>query len=333
MASLLAAVEQERALQRRLRAVDIESWYCNAELRTKTFKSEFVDLDVDEARALIAEFKRRRAGHANSSASTLTALERRLDSAIAALGGGVVFAKLSSRSPKDAAAAQSKALVIVQERLVAMRASGQSVTANDVSATIAAATIEAMRCCTGRDIVELLVTSERVCDDDLPLALEFASNWSQKVVVREFCGVTPSEEFRAFVVGGRVTAVSQYYCGACFPDVVASRDAIGERVREFFDRHVRAHTREAQGDEFSLDLWVPRGEDRVVIIELNPFGKPDGLGTGLAAFSKRDAHDLAVVFGEAPFEMRVVASAPYASMADLGLQGPLADWMRANAFL
>lgn len=330
--TLAAAVEQERALQRRLRAVDIEAWYHHPALQQTTFKSEFVDFSVAEARALIAEFKRRRTAGAGDANSSLTALEHRLDAAIAALGRPVVFAKLSSRSPKDATAAQAKALVLVQERLLAMRASGQPVTANDVSAAIAAATIESMACQTGRDIVELLVTSERVCEDDLPLALEFAANWSQKIVVREFCGVTPPAEFRAFVFGGRVTAVSQYYCGAFYPAVVAQRDAIGARVRAFFDQHVRAHTREAQGDEFSLDLWVP-DDGRVVIIELNPFGKPDGLGTGLAAFSNRDARDLAVVFGEAPFEIRVLQAPPYASMAELKLQGPLADWMRTNAFL
>ena len=42
------------------------------------------------------------------------------------------------------------------------------------------------------------------------------------------------------------------------------------------------------------------------LLQLNPFGKPDGLGTGTPLFDMRDESDRAVLFGDAPFEFRVM---------------------------
>jgi hypothetical protein len=225
-----------------------------------------------------------------------------------------------------------RALTLVQTRLTERRDAGLSVTANDVAAAIAAATTVSLKCSSAHDVIELMVTSERVCDDDLPLALEFAGNWSQHIVVREFNSFRVEQEFRAFVFGGRVTAVTQYFCGAFYPALVAQRDAIGALVREFFDNTVRARTAEEQGDEFSLDLVVSVDAKAVTIVELNPFGA-DGCGTGTALFDWRNAHDTAVLLGVAPFECRVVESAPYGSIAALKLRGPLSEWMARNAFV
>jgi hypothetical protein len=327
--SLNLAVQRERELQAKLRSCDLERWV--APLAEHTFKSVFVELSVADARELIAEFKRRKTG-LRSDMQALASLHAQIETAIASLGTAACFAKLSSRSPKDSTAAMDRALTLVQTRLTERRDAGLSVTANDVAAAIAAATTVSLKCSSAHDVIELMVTSERVCDDDLPLALEFAGNWSQHIVVREFNSFRVEQEFRAFVFGGRVTAVTQYFCGAFYPALVAQRDAIGALVREFFDNTVRARTAEEQCDEFSLDLVVSVDAKAVTIVELNPFGA-DGCGTGTALFDWRNAHDTAVLLGVAPFECRVVESAPYGSIAALKLRGPLSEWMARNAFV
>ena len=70
-----------------------------------------------------------------------------------------------------------------------------------------------------------------------------------------------------------------------------------------------------------------------VAIELNPFGKPDGMGTGTLLFDKSKASDLAVLFGEEPFEFRVVTAPPETDIRRLLRDGPLKEWLREQGIL
>lgn len=54
-----------------------------------------------------------------------------------------------------------------------------------------------------------------------------------------------------------------------------------------------------------LDLVVDVPQQRVHIVEINPFGKPDGMGTGTVMFDLKKPEDRAVLFGEREFEFRV----------------------------
>ena len=59
--------------------------------------------------------------------------------------------------------------------------------------------------------------------------------------------------------------------------------------------------------EYSIDIMVDVARGRAYIIELNPFGRPDGCGTGTVMFDNKSADDLAVLFGEAPFQYKARA--------------------------
>lgn len=72
-----------------------------------------------------------------------------------------------------------------------------------------------------------------------------------------------------------------------------------------------------------MALDGPGGRARIV--ELNPFGRPDGLGTGTVLFDVRVPGDAAVLFGDAPFELRV-QTAPSAPPPRVG---PLRAWLAA----
>lgn len=56
-----------------------------------------------------------------------------------------------------------------------------------------------------------------------------------------------------------------------------------------------------------LDLVVDLENEKVLIVEINPFGKPDGMGTGTVMFNLRDKNsvDREILFGERGFEFRV----------------------------
>ena len=172
-------------------------------------------------------------------------------------------------------------------------------------------------------------TSDRVCEDDLPLALSFPGSWSQHIVLREWVPLPPSAEFRAFVYGGRLTGLSQYFCGACFPVIVDRHAELLTRVQHLF-ASIRERVPVTPAD-YVLDLAILPDDDRAFVIELNPFGPPDGMGTGTCLFRpSASTHDADVLFGRAPFEFRFETQpTAVAAVAQLVRDGtPLRDFLR-----
>lgn len=46
-----------------------------------------------------------------------------------------------------------------------------------------------------------------------------------------------------------------------------------------------------------MDIAVNLDKNEAKIIELNPFGRPDGRGTGTCLFDRNSPSDLAILFG------------------------------------
>ena len=67
------------------------------------------------------------------------------------------------------------------------------------------------------------------------------------------------------------------------------------------------------------------------VIELNPFGRPDGLGTGTPLFDLHNEFDRAILFGENQqsdsWVWRVRTSEPDQPLSQLVREGPLRDWL------
>ncbi|PRP83186.1 hypothetical protein PROFUN_09350 [Planoprotostelium fungivorum] len=331
MSSLAEAIRLEKELQRRLRAVDIESWYHS--LEEHTFQSAFVELSIEEAKALRSEYWNRKGGKSDSAqhTTTITGLKEKIESAIRTLPSQEVFCKLSSRSPKDSLFARRKAFALVCQQLSSLKEEGYIITANDISATILSATIRSLLCTDSDQVIENFVTSERVCEDDLPLALDFAANWSQHIIIRTYTTILPHQEFRAFVFDNELTGLCQYYDGAFYPHLLARRDDISQLARRFF--HSIRDRLPKDPAEYSMDLAIDLERQKVTLIELNPFGRPDGLGTGTVLFNNRDEGDLSVLFGRLPFQCRVVEEPPYKDFTALKLRGELRDWLEENRMI
>ena len=325
-----SAVARERELQSRLRAVDLEAWY--AALEPFTYRTVFLPLSIQQARAMAAVYhKLRRAwreAHSavedlggmeafvrerlsawresgDADALTLAELQAVIEGAMSELAasGGGVFAKLSSRSPKDSTIRQARAYDLVGARLAAVKAATQAVTSNDISCALMCASVQCLRARSAAEVMEMFLTSDRVCEDDIPLALEHAHLWTQHIVLREWVDVPPPFEFRGFVFGDRLTALSQYFNNGYFPEVVEHRDLVLRLVHDTFDR-MRALV-PLEPKEYVVDFAVDVAARRAYVIELNPFGAPDGMGTGTAMFDLRAPADRETLFGRAPFEFRV----------------------------
>jgi hypothetical protein len=134
------------------------------------------------------------------------------------------------------------------------------------------------------------------------------------VVVREWRGEVvrqPEGEFRAFVGGNRLNAVSQYYSFVRFEAVVSQQQRLRQRLQAFFDEAVRPAF--AGHGSYVVDFWIDLRDFRILVIEINPFH----IGAGAALFSWKTDREL---FLKGPpsgegFELRVceeVEEEPYA---------------------
>ena len=300
--ALRAALLAEAAANRALRAVDIEAW-CHGELAAHSFRTILMPLSPADAEAIVSLYWQKkpagsaaqptapygtrmdRAWHARTDGSpplpALAALERRLDAAMAPLLEGAasdqagIFAKLSSRSPKDSRMCQARALEGVCSELgeqVRRGSDPKTIARNDVTSTIMDETVKSLKLRSGADVLECFATSDRVCEDDLPLALSFRkagdeASWSQHICLREWADIEPWQELRAFVVERELVALSQYFTGVRFlllAQPAAKARALGA-VRRMFEQ-VKAALHAEDRHSYSLDIALIG--DRAVIIEL-----------------------------------------------------------------
>ena len=81
---------------------------------------------------------------------------------------------------------------------------------------------------------------------------------------------------------------------------------------------------------------LPYSPAVALVIELNPFGKPDGLGTGTCLFDRCSAADMRRLFDEdgGEFELRMESRAPSDDvMRKLLRDGPLKTFLEGEGVL
>ena len=208
----------------------------------------------------------------------------------------------------------------------------QHLDANQLFTIVMSASISSLRLTTADEVIQCFTFSDRVCADDLPLALEYSSSWSQHIVLREWVTIPTFCEFRGFVVGNKLTAVSQYFSGAYFPELPPLKERLLHLLEEFFET-----IRDLVGlnpSDYVLDLAVDLTLSRVFVIEINPFGPPDGMGTGTPLFSLSDPNDRAILFGEVhqPTVLRIVQQ-KLETVEGVLRDGPLRQWLEREGLL
>jgi D123 len=148
--------------------------------------------------------------------------------------------------------------------------------ANSQMVAASAAQLQTLSCSSGREVVNLLLSSERVFVD-LLLALDCTSDpqdeWGTFLILREWDSDLQHDwEFRVFVHKNQVTAVSQYNHYCVFRELAAcDADRLLDQILEFWE----VVQDKIEADSYIVDLALLRtGEWRV--IELNPFATSTG---------------------------------------------------------
>jgi len=154
----------------------------------------------------------------------------------------------------------------------------------------------------------MFLQSERI-NEDLKLALDYVSNWNQHFIVREFIDIPIEYEFRAFIVDGKFRAMCQYYHYIYFPILQIQKQLINDLIMEKWNevKDLVPMTPKTYVADFAVDLV----NSRVYIIELNPFGDYEGMGTSPSMFAlhshlmNREGPDRELFFGDREYEFRI----------------------------
>ena len=133
-------------------------------------------------------------------------------------------------------------------------------------------------------------------------------------------------------MGNKLTAVSQYFSGAYFPELPPLKERLLSLLEEFFES-----IRDLVGldpSDYVLDLAVDPSLSRVFVIEINPFGPPDGMGTGTPLFSLSNPNDRAILFGEIQQAtiLRIVEQ-KLETVEGVLRDGPLRQWLEHEGLL
>ena len=272
--ALSGEVTKEKEEERReyFFSTGLDRWY--ASLKEKTFKTEFLDITPDEARAIVKHwmkfFKDRNSDDPVpdeiSIPPDLKGLCDRIDRVIASLAptGNGVFIKLSTRSPKDSHVAFQKARKIFDERVCSL---GHRPSLNNKLILLQQGVIESLNVKSGLEGVQLLVSSNRV-GEDLEYALEPGdSDFSKRcsLVLRQWVDIPLWAEFRGFVWDRKLTAIGQYNHPVVFSELGSDIDKIKSNLEEFYD----SIKSQIPIDRYIIDFaWTP---DQVYLVEINPF--------------------------------------------------------------
>lgn len=184
-------------------------------------------------------------------------------------GGALVFVKTSSRSPKDAPASQSRLAELFRARIAASHPGGGATENEKLEALLVAG--KGMLAVPSAAAALALLCRSRRTYQDFTLALAHPDRWEQNLVVRRWeDSLDVASEFRCFVKGGAMTAISQYHHLCCFQRLLDACADIPARLAAFFEANLRAPLAAAGFTDYVLDLGILRA-GRVVLIELNPF--------------------------------------------------------------
>ena len=204
--------------------------------------------------------------------------------------GGSTFVKASSRSAKDTPISSKEYL---KKIFISCFKNNQKVDQwpeedGKMKALLQAAT-EMLRISEAKTAIDCFARSERIAFD-MGLALEVeekVGKWEENFVVRKWHNIAVDMEFRGFVFGGKMVALSQYNHMFVSPRVVENKDyllkiildcfnEVKQRLEGVFDNYIIDFA--VTGEKWA-DLVAPNiggeggkgGEERVWVIELNPY--------------------------------------------------------------
>lgn len=222
-------------------------------------------LSLAEVGALVAAW-----GDASEIARnrTLTQLARDVDEII---DGSAVFVKLGSRSPKDVTWLHERTMDRYRELV---HESPENEDRNQHLMWLYRGQIDCLRVNSFREAMELLGQSSRVLFD-LQLDLLCPNDLRSTMIVRPWLEIPLAAEWRGFMYGRQLRALSQYFTHLYFPSLAASVDTVAKRITQFFADVVEPRLPVDLHNAVIDFIVLP---DRVLLLEVNQYAHSTGPG-------------------------------------------------------
>jgi len=155
---------------------------------------------------------------------------------------------------------------------------------------------------TGKEAVQLLGLSHRIWQD-INAAIDIMNEkFEMYVCIREWAQIHPSMEFRGFVYGKQLNAISSYNRAVCWPGIPERKEEITKKCVEFWNSIRDKVPQEL--DNFVVDFAILEDSGDVTIVEFNDFADFEGAGSNAELFSW--VLDRDILTGLKPFETRLV---------------------------
>jgi len=247
--------EGQLNLLEKWRPFDISNWY--QQLRDVTIPCVFIPLSMEETEAILD-------GKGPSD------LLEKIDKSIKSFGGSA-FIRLNTRSLKSAIERDIERLKpIFIEEIKTINVEDF----NQVSIAIKKSVHKALRFSDALNTISYFKKCEK-CVLDMDLALEFADeiDFNMAIVVRQFIDIPPSREFRVFIYGGNVTAISQYHKDCYFPELLDKKDEYQNRIIDFW-KAIKISIESLS--YLIIDIVVY--DDSIQLIDINPFDQHTNAG-------------------------------------------------------
>jgi hypothetical protein len=261
---------------------NFENWHHL--LENCTFSTQLCPLDYDEAKLFVEIYERFvlnkdyvdlsnfdwRSCLNESEKNMLVCLESKLDKTIdefkhsqIGIPAEFVFVKTSSRSAKDSPLAtdrfQKLYLSFIEELKV-----NQRLEENEQITCLLKAAFECLKMRNAREVIDSFVSSERIYQD-MTLALEKMSleNFKEHFVIRRFVQIDVDMEFRGFVFGGKLTALSQYNYLIYSPRLNDLKQSIQDKIQAYFNQVVAHKLADYSTENYVIDFAILKGNINV----------------------------------------------------------------------
>lgn len=224
--------------------------YADACLFVKIYESFFKDKDL----SLIQSIKWKENLNEHDKAN-LNSILCRLDDAISEFlkDNSCVFIKTSSRSAKDSPLATKKFKDLYKNYL---DISKDSENENTQITCLLKAAFDCLKVSNAEEAIEMIIKSERIYQDML-LAIDNPDRFKENFIIRKFYNIDVDMEFRGFVYGMRLNALSQYNYLICSNRLVESKEHVQKLIIEYFNNNILPVLKEAKfEDNFVIDFAV-----------------------------------------------------------------------------
>jgi hypothetical protein len=245
-------------------------------LKPITFDTALAPISVADAHLLIRCFEHYEEGAGRegaalpaADAAALAALEATLAACMGSLNAGEgarFFVKDSSRGPKDFGLITDE---FVAQFTAAVRAAKATTDDAKLAVMLEVATAELSMGSAG-EALPLFVRSQRV-NVDMRAWLNHHDKHPMNWVVRTWRPIDVDLEFRCFVFGGKINAISQYNHNCFFQRLVDRKDHLQSLMLTFFEERCAESCNALYPEGYIIDFAIV-GEalDEVLVIEINP---------------------------------------------------------------